>query len=81
MQNMIKNFVKNMKKEDLENFVKSKNINATSQEIDVVYDHMKTYFNDFFNDPIYYIKLLKGKISDDNYYRILMAFDQYKQFL
>jgi len=78
MQNMIKNFVKNMKRDDVVNFIRKKNIVATDEEIDIVYEHMKKYYNVFFDNPIYYIKLLKGKISDDNYYKILMAFDEYK---
>lgn len=67
--------------DDFVNFISNKNINATEEEMEIVFCHIKKYYNVFFEDPIYYIKLLKGKISDDNYYQILMAFDEYKHFL
>lgn len=81
MHNMIKNFVRNMSYGDFTKFIENKNINATEEEKKIVFEHIKKYYVVFFDNPIYYIKLLKGKISDENYYQILMVFDQYKHFL
>lgn len=78
---MLKAYAKKMTKKDIENFVNNKGIIATDEEIDIVFNHIKKYNEVFFDKPIYYIKMLKGKISDDNYYQILMLFDQYKNFL
>lgn len=77
----LKNYAKNLTKNDIYHFIEKNNIKATDEEVDVIYRHIKTYYNVFFDNPIYYIKMLKGKISDDNYYQILMLFDQYKGFL
>ncbi len=77
----LKNYAKNMTKDDMYRYIKKNNIQATDEEIDIVYKHIKKYYNVFFDDPIKYIKMLKGKISDDNYYQILMLFDKYKGFL
>ncbi len=78
---MLKAYAKNMKREDIVNFIKNKGISASGQEIDIVFNHIKKYYEVFFDNPVHYIKMLKGKISDDNYYQILMLFDQYKGFL
>lgn len=78
---MLKAYAKNMKREDIVNFIKNKGISASDQEIDIVFNHIKKYYEVFFDNPVHYIKMLKGKISDNNYYQILMLFDQYKGFL
>lgn len=70
-----------MTKEDLINFTNKNNIKATEQEINTVYNHIKTYSNEILNEPIKYIKMLKEKISEENYYQILMLFDKYKNYL
>lgn len=77
----IKNYAKNMTKDDIYRFINKNGISATDEEIDIVYKHIKTYYRDFFDNPVYYIKMLKGKISDENYYNVLMLFDQYKGFI
>lgn len=70
-----------MTKEDIYHFIQKNNISATDEEVDIVYNHIKTYYKDFFDNPVYYIKMLKGKISEENYYKILMLFDEYKSFI
>ena len=62
---MLKAYAKKMTKKDIENFVNNKGIIATDEEIDIVFNHIKKYNEVFFDKPIYYIKMLKGKISDD----------------
>lgn len=81
MQNIIKNYAKNMTRDDIVKFVKNNGFKVTDNEIDIIYEHIKKYYNVFFNDPFGYTKLLKGKISDENYYQILTLLDSYKQFL
>ena len=75
------NYAKNITKDDIYNFIKKNGISATDEEIDIVFKHIKTYYKVFFDNPIYYIKMLKNNISDDNYYKILMLFDEYKSYL
>ena len=77
-RSFIINYAKNLTKEDIYNFVKSNNISISDKDIDTIYNHIKTYYNVFFEDPIKYIKMLKGKINDDIYYQILMIYDKYK---
>lgn len=80
-RNLIMNYAKNLTKEDIDSFVKTNNIEVSKKDIDIIYNHIKTYYQVFFDDPIKYIKMLKGKISDDIYYQILMVYDKYKSYL
>ena len=80
-RNLIMNYAKNLTKEDIDSFVKTNNIKIKKKDIDTIYNHIKTYYQVFFDDPIKYIKMLKGKISDDIYYQILMVYDKYKSYL
>ena len=80
-RNLIMNYAKNLTKEDIDSFVKTNNIEVSEKDIDTIYNHIKTYYQVFFDDPIKYIKMLKGKISDDIYYQILMVYDKYKSYL
>ena len=77
----LKNYAKNMTKEDIYKFINKNNFSVTDEEVDIIYNHIKKYYNVIFDNPIKYIKMLKGKISNDNYYQMLMLFDEYKGFL
>lgn len=80
-KSFLMNYAKNMSKEDIYNYISKNGYDASNEEVDIIYEHIKKYYNVFFDNPIYYIKLLKGKISDVNYYQILELFDKYKGFL
>lgn len=80
-KNFIINYVKNMTKEDMYKYIKNKNLIVSDNDVDTIFLHIKKYYLVFFDNPIYYIKMLKSKISDNTYYEILTLFDQYKNFL
>ena len=77
-KSLIINYVKNMTMNDVDNFIKKNNIDITEEDKLTIFNHIKKYYNEFFSDPIKYIKMLKGKIDDDIYYNILMLYDKYK---
>ncbi len=81
MKNIIKNYARNIRREDIVNFVNNNGFNVSDKEIDVIYEHIQKYHDVFFDDPFGYVKVLKGKISDQNYYQILVLLDRYKNFL
>ena len=75
------NFAKNMTKNDIKKFTEKNNIDAKEEDIETVYNHIKKYCDVFFNNPIGYIKMLKGKIDDNVYYEILALYEQYRFYL
>lgn len=81
MRNLVINYVKNMKKSDLISFINKNGYKATNEEIDIIFNYIKKYPEEILNNPVGYIKKLKGKISDDNYYEMLNLFNQYKNYL
>ncbi len=80
-KNLVLKYAENMTMDDMNNFVKSNNIIISEDDKKVVFNHIKKYYNVFFNDPIKYIKMLKSSINDDVYYNILELYDKYKNLL
>lgn len=80
-KNWIINYAKNMTKDDMYKYIKNNNIDIKDDDVDTIYDHIKKYYNVFFDDPIKYIKMLKGKIEDNIYYEILTIYDNYKNYI
>ena len=80
-RNLIISYIKNMNYDDMDKFIMDNNINITENDKNIIYNHIKEYYSVFFDNPIKYIKMLKGKIEDDIYYNILMLYDQYKDLL
>lgn len=80
-KNLIKNYIKNMSKEDIYNYIEKNGYDAANKEVDIIYNHIKTYYNELLETPLPYIKMLKNKISNDNYYLILELYNKYKNFI
>ena len=80
-KNWIINYARNMTKEDMYRYIKNNSIDIKDKDIDTIYEHIKKYYNVFFDEPIKYIKMLKGKIEDDIYYEILTLYDNYKNYI
>lgn len=80
-KNLIINYLKNMTIEDSNNFIKNNNINIKEEDKITIFNHIKKYYTKFLDDPVKYIKMLKGSIDDDVYYNILMLYDNYKNLL
>ena len=80
-KNIIINYAKKMTIEDLDNYIKKNNITISEEDKQTIYNHIKEYYKVFFNNPIKYIKMLKGKVKDEIYYNILMLYDKYKDLI
>ena len=78
---LITNYAKNLTIKDLDSYIKNNNIKISEQDKQIIYEHIKKYYNVFFNNPVKYIKLLKGKIDEEIYYDILVLYDKYKNLL
>ncbi len=78
---LIINYAKNLTIKDLDTYIKNNNIKISKQDKQTIYEHIKKYYNVFFNNPIKYIKMLKEKIDEEIYYNILALYDKYKDLL
>ncbi len=80
-EKIIINYAKNLTIKDLDTYIKNNNIKISEEDKHTIYEHIKKYYNVFFDSPIKYIKMLKGKIDEEIYYDILMLYDKYKNLL
>ncbi len=80
-KNIILSYVNNLTKNDLYSFRNNNSINATDQDIDIVYESLKKYRNDFFNDPNKYIEIVKSKVSENCAIEIDKYYNKYKKVL
>ena len=80
-KNFLINYAKNLTKEDLYNFKIKNNINATDNDINIIYEHIKKYNTTFFDNPLNHIEMLNNKISKSCYDEILKYYEKYKSFL
>lgn len=77
-KNIIKNYIQKLTKKDITNYINKNNYKVTPKEIDIIYNHIKTYQNNILDNQLYYIQKLKGQINDNNYYLILELYNKYK---
>lgn len=77
----LKNYAKNLTKEDIYNYINKNNINVKDDDVEVIYKHIKNNYNRLFDNPLYYIRMLKNQVCDETYYLILELFTKYKNFL
>lgn len=82
MNNIIENFIINMKRDDIVKFAKKNNLTATDNEIDFVYSFIKNNYKEVLNDPNRFdITLYKNNLSNDNYNFINNLINKYKKMI
>lgn len=82
MNNIIENFIINMKRDDIVKFAKKNNLTATDNEIDFVYSFIKNNYKEVLNDPNRFdITLYKNNLSSDNYNFINNLINKYKKMI
>lgn len=80
-KNLILNYLNTLSKNDLYNIREKNSINATDNDIDIVYEYINKYKNVFFDDPDKYIKIVKDKVSTSCAKEIDKYYNQYKKVL
>ena len=66
MNNLIKKYVDLLKKEDIINYSNKQNIILNKNELDLIYNTIKTRWNEIINDGIKVINEYKDKIEENN---------------
>ena len=79
---LIKNYIKRLKKEDINDYLNKEHIEATNNEIDIIYNEiMSNYDNiDKINFEEYIIKF-KDKLNTKLYNKIIEKYYEYKKFI
>lgn len=77
---LIKNYINNLKKEDISVFATNNNITLNDTELSIIYDTIKNDYESLLDgnhDKVF--NELKSKVSSDNYDKIINLFFEYKK--
>lgn len=79
MNNLIKKYVDLLKKEDIINFSNKQNIILNKNELDLIYNTIKTRWNEIINDGIKVINEYKDKIEENTYKKLIELYEKNKK--
>ena len=80
MMNLIGRYINNLNKEQVNNFLLSKNINLNNDELDFTYDFIKKNWNQVLSNPnLEYFDKYKNKYSLDNFNKLKKLANEYLQ--
>ena len=80
-ENIIKNYVDKLTKEDIINYSKKEDIFLNDNEINVIYDEIKNKWKQLYNGNTRVITDLENKINNKAYNKLIDLYNPYKQFL
>ena len=80
MYNLIENYMRSFKKEDVKNFALQKRVNLTEEELNFAYEFIKKNWQDILKNPkALQLERYKNKFSEENFNKIKKIFDEYYQ--
>ena len=80
-ENIIKNYVDKLTKEDIINYSKKEGIFLNDNEINVIYDEIKNNWKQLYNGNTRVITNLENKINNKAYNKLIDLYNTYKKFL
>ncbi|CCY45071.1 unknown [Clostridium sp. CAG:1193] len=80
-ENIIKNYVDKLTKEDIINYTKKEDIFLNDNEINVIYDEIKNKWKQLYNGNTRVITDLENKINNKAYNKLIDLYNTYKKFL
>ncbi len=80
-QNFIKNYIRQLKIDDIYRFCEKENIKAKEADIEVVYNYLKMFNDSIVKDPLFHLEEIKNKVSPEGYKIILKLYDKYKKLV
>ena len=82
MKNMIFNYVKNMKRDDVNNFLIKKNINLSEDELIFITNYIKENYEYIFdNKNTFTLERYKENFSNVNYQKLCELINEYRNFI
>jgi hypothetical protein len=79
---MIKNYIKKLTKEDIVNYLNKEKIEASIDEINLIYNSIKNDFDYVIHNDFYkYIERFKSKLNNNLFNKIIEKYNEYKKFI
>ena len=79
MKSLISNYINLLTIDKLNDFGLKNDIKLKKQELEFILDMVKNNFEDILINEDKYLNLLKDKVNEDNYTKIVDLFKYYKQ--
>ena len=80
-KNIIYEYIKRIKKEDIFSYGIKEKISLTSEEVDIIYDYITNRYDDIINNPLSVLLEVKNNIRKETYNKLLVLYDKYKLLL
>jgi len=82
MLNLIEPYINNISKENINNFALKNNINLNNNELEFIYNFIKTRYKDILNNPSNFnLVKYKQNFSNENFIKINAIVNRYKMLL
>lgn len=82
MINLIEPYIRNISKDDIISFALKNNINLNSNELDFIYNFIKTKYKDILANPSSFnLVKYKQNFSNENFIKINAIVNRYKMLL
>ena len=82
MFNVVESYINKMTKSDINNFALKNNINLNSNELDFIYNFIKTKYKEVLNNPnSFNLVKYKNNFSNENFIKINAIVNRYKMLL
>lgn len=82
MLNLIEPYINNITKNDINDFALRNNINLNSNELDFIYNFIKTRYKEVLNNPNNFsLTRYKNNFSNENFIKINGLVNRYKMLL
>ena len=75
---LLKEYINNLSKDKFIEITKKNNIYLNNKEIDILYIYIKEKYLEFIKNPNIIINEIKDKITNENYFKLLNIYNQYK---
>lgn len=81
-KDLIKNYISKLTMEDVINYLKKEAVPATKEEIETLYQTIKTKYDEILDsDFLKFIKNYQTKFNHKLYNKIIEKYEEYKKFL
>ena len=82
MFNVVESYINKMTKSDINNFAIKNNINLNNNELDFIYNFIKTKYKEVLNNPnSFNLVKYKNNFSNENFIKINAIVNRYKMLL
>ena len=78
---IIYQYINKIKREDIINFSKTRGIELSSDELEIIYYYVKNEYKRFFYNPLEVLNEISKKVSNNTYNEIVNLYNTYKEFI